>query len=483
MISHENRLFCRLDGLTATAREQQRMSAVTELGLLQTESVPVFEEATQTIAQALEIPICLLSLMETDRQRFKSAVGLSTLGLMNTLATSRQLPRLDSFCTYVVDSHQTLMIEDTLAHPAFANSLLVYQYGIRTYLGVPLITSTGFCIGTLAVLDIAPRSFSSRDIAFLQLMARWSMSEFEQQRSCALSKVAAAPESTPTEVPNPICLPSIDQTRVDLLGHLTQELRTPLTSVMGMASVLIREIYGPLTSKQKEYLNIIHNSGQYLLSLMNEIVQLSEMKDDQQNLNLSSVDIEMLCQQAISSLEQAAQRREQQIRLTVEPGRRIWLIDKDKVRQMLYHLMFGVIQTSTAGSIIRLHVSRRESNLNLSIWVSHPWLGEGLPYSEIYTSAALVGTASNGMKQEEIANQYLQSTVGLIDEAYSVVNASASSREEIMPSEPFRKNLGLLMSQQLAEFHGGKITMQGAPESGYRYVIILPRLAEPVEEQ
>lgn len=487
MISHESRLFCRLDGLTATAREQQRMSTVTELGLLQAESVPVFEEATQTISQALEIPICILGLMETDRQWFKSAIGLSTLGLMNTLATTRQLPRLESFCSYVVDSQQILIIEDTLAHPVFANSLLVYQYGIRAYLGIPLMASNGICIGTLAVLDITPRSFSTRDIAFLQLMARWCMSEFEQQRSHAADKVATVPESTPAVSPDIICLPSIDQTRVDLLGQLTQELRTPLTSVMGMASVLIREIYGPLTSKQKEYLNIIHNSGQYLLSLMNEIIQLSEVKDTLQSLNLSSVDVEMLCQQAITSLEQAAQRREQQIRLTLEPGRRIWLIDKDKVRQMLYHLIFSVIQTSTAGSIVRLHVSRRENTLNLSIWVSHPWLGEGIPYSEVYTATALVETATNGatkgMQQEELANQYLQSTVGVIDEAYSTMNNSAVSTQEVVPTDPLRKNLGLLLSQQLAEFHGGKITMQGTPESGYRYVINLPRLAEPIEEQ
>lgn len=483
MISYENRLFCRLDGLTAAAREEQRMSTITDLGLLQMESIPVFEEATQTATQALEIPICILGVMESDRQRFKSAVGLSTLGLMNALATSRQLPRLDSFCTHVVDSQQTLIIEDTLAHPAFASSPLVYQYGIRAYLGVPLITSTDFCIGTLAILDVTPRKFGTRDIAFLQLMARWCMSEFEQQRSQPAESIASRPEPNPAAVPNVICLPSIDQTRVDLLGHLTQELRTPLTSVMGMASVLLREIYGPLTSKQKEYLNIIHNSGQYLLSLMNEIVHLSEVKDDQQSLNLNSVDIEMLCQQAIVSLEQAAQRREQQIRLTVEPGRRIWLIDKDKVRQMLYHLMFSVIQTSTAGSIVRLHVSRRENSLNLSIWVSHPWLGEGLPYSEIYNSAALVGTAATVMKQEELANQYLQASVGLVDETYSATKLSTFATEAAIPNEPLRKNLGLLLSQQLAEFHGGKITIQGTPESGYRYVINLPRLAEPTEEQ
>jgi signal transduction histidine kinase len=477
MISHENRLFCRLDGLTATAREQQRMAAVTELGLLQSESIPVFEEATQTIAQVLELPICILGLMETDQQRFKSAVGLSTLGLMNTLATSRQIARLDSFCTYVVDSQQTLAIEDTLSHPVFASSSLTYQYGVRSYLGVPLISSAGFCIGTLAVLDITPHCFTSRDIALLQLMARWCMSEFEQQRSRTQAQTLSTTEASEPE--QGIDLPSVNQTRVELLGQLTQELRTPLTSVMGMASVLNREIYGPLTSKQKEYLNIIHNSGQYLLSLMNEIIQLAEVNEDQQNLNLSSVDVEMLCQQAIASLEQAAQRREQQIRLTVEPGKRIWLMDKDKVRQMLYHLMFSVIQTSTAGSIIRLHSCRKENYLTLSLWVSHPWLGEGLSYSEVYASVASGGISTHTVRQEELVHSF-QAVVGTSHGEQTARRAKPSS--DSMPTDPLRKNLGLLLSQQLAEFHGGKITMQGEPESGYRYVINLPLLAETSEE-
>ncbi|MBF2029557.1 MAG: GAF domain-containing sensor histidine kinase [Oscillatoriales cyanobacterium C42_A2020_001] len=477
MISQEKRLFCRLDGLSASAREQQRMKKITELGLLHAESIPVFEEATQTAAQTLEVPICILGIMEEERARFKSAVGLSRLGLMNELATSRSLPRLESFCTYVVDSHQPLAIADTLAHPAFANSVLVYQYGIRAYLGVPLIASNGCCIGTLAVMDIQPRQFNDRDLEFLQVMARWTMSEHERSQMVN-SKPVPPPEPTPHAQPIPADFSIANQLRVDLLSHLAQELRTPLTSVMGMASVLNREIYGPLTGKQKEYLNIIHNSGQYLLSLMNEIVELSEFKESNQSLNLSSIDIEMLCQQAINTLEQAAQRREQQIRLTVEPGRRIWLVDKDKVRQMLYHLIFSVIQASTAGSIIRLHVSRRESTLNLSIWVSHPWLGEGLPYAEMYTEPSLVGVGSNSKPYEYVDNYDVElEPLGFTDD--SSLRGVEFDRDR--PVEAPRKNLGLLLSQHLVELHGGHITTQGSTETGFRYVIHLPRLTETVE--
>jgi len=175
MISQEHRLFCRLDGLTAEAREQQRLKIMTDLRLLQAESVLIFEEATQTAAQTLAMPICFVGLMEPEQEWLKSAIGLSRLGLMNQLAATRQIPRSETFSTYVVDSHQLLAIEDTLAHPAYANSDLVHQYGIRAFMGAPLITANGDCVGTLAVMDTLPRQFKPQDAEFLLLMARWSM--------------------------------------------------------------------------------------------------------------------------------------------------------------------------------------------------------------------------------------------------------------------------------------------------------------------
>ena len=465
----EIRLFCRLDGLTTAAREQQRMLALTELGLLDTENVPIFEEATQTAAHSLSAPICLLGLMDQSRQWFKSAVGLSRLGLMNELAASRQLPREEAFCIHVVDSHQVLAIDDTLDHPIFSNSLLAQQYGIRAYLGAPLVTVTGDCIGTLCIMDFHPRHFTERDAEFLMLIARLCMSEYERlhlmKAHAARTPIPVAQSTTINPPPNPV--------KFELLAQLTQELRTPLTSVMGMASVLNREIYGPLTNKQKEYLDIIHHSGQYLLSLVKEILELSQFDDSSRVLNLASIDIEMICQQAISTLEQAANRREQQIRLSVEPGNRIWLLDKEKIRQMLYHLMFSVIQSSNTGSIIRLHVSQKSNGIRLTVWASHPCLGDGMTYNELITPSSIASfeyDASNGHR----------AGAGLmpVAAALNATNHTDLAEAEVPDADAVRKNLGLLLSRQLAEMHGGQILIQGATEPGYRYVITLPRLTQ-----
>jgi GAF domain-containing protein len=185
-----NRFFCRLDGLTPALSEQKRLKTIRELGLLDDEIVPVFDEATQTAARFLETPISILGLMMQERQLLKAAFGLSSIGLMNQLAQSRQLPRLECFCAYVVDSHQVLAINDTATNPVFARSLLVGHYGIRAYLGAPLLTADGQCVGTLAVMDWQPRCFTTKDMDFLAITARWSMSEFE--RSHLLQKLFAS---------------------------------------------------------------------------------------------------------------------------------------------------------------------------------------------------------------------------------------------------------------------------------------------------
>jgi signal transduction histidine kinase len=507
MVEPENKFLDIKDGWASQeTREQQRLRALSELGLRQPETIPVFEEATQTAAHFLEAPISILGFVDDERHWFKSAVGLSRLGLMNHLAQNRQLLRRESFCSQVVDNTQAVAISDThtLKDTELLTSKLVRDYGVRAYLGVPLIDASGNCLGTLAVMDLTPRNFTNRDIEFLQIIARWSMSEFERNRllkACSDSKNEgwSFKETITREIPDQIPLSSnfqpellvstsdkvasTNQLRLELLGQLTEELRTPLTSVLGMASVLGREIYGPLTTKQREYLEIIQHSGRYLLSMVNEISELGAMDSSSIALNLTPVDIEMVCQQVINTLEEAANRREQDIRLSLEPGRsRIWALDKDKVRQMLYHLVFSVIQLSATGSIVRLHISYKDDALNITVWVSHPWLGDGItevdPYFRINTMPLLeLSNAFNNHSnhQENSEQASLPVVLPRIDVSGSdILDVRVGLNLTKSNGTLSRESLGLLLSCQLAELHHGQISIQGSSESGYRYVLTLP---------
>ncbi len=485
MVEPENKWFGFKDGwVSQEVTEEQRLEALSELGLRQSETIPVFEEATQTAAHFLEVPISILGFVDQERHWFKSAVGLSRLGLMNHLAQSRQLLREESFCTQVVESIQVSIINDThqLTNSLLRTGKLVQDYGIRAYLGAPLIDAAGNCLGALAIMDLVPRKFTSRDIEFLQIIARWCMSEFERDRMLQKKLEKTHPHKAATTSFNeqrqsvirdtpPLFKPesgSTKQLKLALLGQITQELRTPLTSVLGMAGVLGREIYGPLTIKQREYLEIIQHSGRYLLSLVNEITELGALDDNTSVLNLAPVEIEMLCQQVINTLKEAANRREQNIRLSIEPGySRNLLLDKSKVQQILYHLIFSVIQVSATGSIVRIHISHKENTLNITVGVSHPWLGDGITEINSYfhlnsvSSLELTDAAATSSTYPDSPEDLEMPIV--VEKKPHLINSHSDTftmnADEGLPQDHrnlTRESLGLLLSCQTGRISRGR---------------------------
>jgi GAF domain-containing protein len=500
MIAPENKGISCLNDLAEAAREEQRLLALAESGLLEAQTVPVFEEAIQATADFLETPICIAGLLDKDWHWLKAGVGMSELGHMTQLPPPCQIKRSESFCARVVESGQVLAIRDTAAHPAVCHLSLVREYGIRAYLGVPLLTEGGHCLGALAVMDLAPRTFTRKQIQFLELTARWTMSELDLERlksNLPLSRLATQlfrDRQQPTSLVTASLL--LNPVKAEMLTHLTQDLRNPLTSVMGMTSVLSRGIYGPLTNKQREYLGIINDSGRYLLSQVEAILALEALSESSAAVGQTAADIEMLCQQAIGALEIDASRREQQIRLSVEPGNRIWVLDKIKVQQMLYHLVYSVIQAATPGSIVRIHVCRKLTGLNIAVWVSHPWLGEGIPLADLSSCPLSVPSrpapdAALPDSRELLTPEELSASEAAGD-SFKVSHKSDNGHgpaqsglgvlvepetlEKALPALRSRESLGLLLSCLLAEIQGGDITIQGSSESGYRYTVSLPQL-------
>lgn len=485
-IAYHNRLFCRLDGLTPEEREERRLQRLNQLGLLHSETIPIFEEAVQIIARfigshspnggnsGLQMPICLIGIQVRDELWLKSALGLSQLGLRNELVLRRKFPRSDSLCQYAIDAGKPLIIPNIGENSVYSQSVLFQHYGIRAYLGVPLVDRSGECLGAISVMDSIPREFSDRDLDFLTLTARWCMSEYE-------NPLEAEQKTRHSEIPfrkTQLSLPAYQSSlagithnrergamspnllKVRLLVGLTEDLRNPLTSAIGMARVLEQEIYGPLTDKQKEYIDIIHTSGQELLSRVEEMLGLGVLDANNENLQLSPVDVEMLCQQSLNPLQSLAEQQQQTLRLSVEPGNRIWLLDKEKLRQALYFLGYSLIHASVEGSEIHVRISRKIENpinllpaLNISFWAEHPCWQE--------------------MAQTPISTEkgrFLDTPALLIE------TLQTRKRDRKSAEEGGRETLGLLLSYRLMEMHGGKIAIETSREGGYRYVFKIPQL-------
>ncbi|MBU6228331.1 MAG: GAF domain-containing sensor histidine kinase [Cyanobacteria bacterium REEB459] len=418
---------------------QLRQAAIARLDLEGKTSIAIFEEAAQLAARFLQAPVSWVSVANHSTEFLKAASGLYSLGFANRLASDRQIPLNFGLTTYVLDSEQPVVIPDLSEFSGSDQPALMTNYGIRSYCGVPLITSDYECIGTLVVVDPNPRGFSDRDVAFLSMAARWAMAEYE--RSLVTLPL---PGSTPS--PRSVSGDSsIDALRLNLLNQLIQDLRNPLTAVLGMTSMLNREIYGPLTEKQREYTEIAWRSSQALMAQVDEILDLGLISSDSPGLVPASVDIERLGHQVITMLTPLAEKLTHTLELTVEPGQNLWLLDQQTVRQVLYHTLFSLIHMASANSTIRLHASRKQDSLALAVWVANAWTGDGLPTSLITLYECL--------------------------QQHGNVTALSLEGEE-MP----RNWLGLVLTSHLVKCHGGELHLYGMEESGYRLGIRLPSL-------
>ncbi|MES1942190.1 putative diguanylate cyclase/phosphodiesterase (GGDEF and EAL domains) [Salinisphaera sp. T5B8] len=157
-------------------RERDRLSDLLELGLLNTRPEERFDRITRLATELLGMPIALMSLMEGDREWFKSARGLDL----------QSIPRNLSVCDYAITQDAPLFVEDARADPRFSQLPYVAEAPhICSYAGMPLHGPHGKPIGTICVLDYKPRVFGARDQVLLQELVDWIEHEFELDRRIA----------------------------------------------------------------------------------------------------------------------------------------------------------------------------------------------------------------------------------------------------------------------------------------------------------
>lgn len=479
-------LFCTLDGLTPHQREEQRQTVLQESGWLQRQPSPLLMELTENMVRFLRSPIAVVSVRVGQQIWFKAALGFSRLELAQNWQTLQYLPPHQTFCSHVIDAGQALTVENSHRDPYFCHHYLTQTYGIQSYLGVPLTTEQGYCIGAIAVMDLQPREFTPQDQALLTMAARWCWSEWQLTEGKKVTHLqtlgqtrgpsAIAPHASPPVSPS-VIHNATTGLKLTLLEELIQELRTPLTAIIGMASVLQQGIYGSLNDKQTHYLDVIHESGQKLVMLVSEIIHL-RVSDLQSPQDKSPVDVEMLGQQVTNNLAEIAQQNHHKLHLSLEPGDRIWLLPKQLLHQSLYYLLVSVLEAAAKDSDIQLHISLQHQQLRFSVWVSHPWQGTGLNPMDLFSPALL--TPGPGIRDSKSPRpspalarlmngkpQTLQSSK-LLEQWQKEPHGSD------LHGQSTREMLALVLSCHLAEVMGGKITLQKSPETGYRYALHVP---------
>jgi EAL domain-containing protein (putative c-di-GMP-specific phosphodiesterase class I)/GGDEF domain-containing protein len=149
--------------------EPERVAALHQLGILNTNTSEYFDAVTRLVAEMFGMSGAYISLIDSDRQWIKSTVGFCPPPSANR--------RDQTFCDHTIRQGRVLMIEDTLRDPRFAgNPLVTGPTGVRFYAGAPLVTPEGYAIGALCVIDTRPRTLSEADRDRLTAMAALVMS-------------------------------------------------------------------------------------------------------------------------------------------------------------------------------------------------------------------------------------------------------------------------------------------------------------------
>ncbi|GIE78605.1 hypothetical protein Aph02nite_45550 [Actinoplanes philippinensis] len=146
--------------------DPRRVAALRATGLICDQVFPGLDRLTGIATRMLPAPIALVSLVDTDRQWFASH-----LGLPERWATARQTPLTHSFCQYVVDAQQPVIIADARADPLWCTNLAIPELGVIAYAGYPLRAPGGEVLGSFCAADTRPRRWDARDLRFLADMA------------------------------------------------------------------------------------------------------------------------------------------------------------------------------------------------------------------------------------------------------------------------------------------------------------------------
>ncbi len=422
------------------ANDAARVATLRSLGVLDTPPEPDYDELTLLAAQICQVPIALISLIDADRQWFKSKIGL------DVAETSRR----DSFCAHAIgEPHDDVfVVADAHNDVRFAdNPLVLSDPKIRFYAGAPLVTHDGWALGTLCVIDRQPRQLTPDQLKSLSALRRHVINAIELRRLVAKQNLVITDLEDTRRSLDEACRTAEEATRAkaEFLATMSHEIRTPMNAVIGMTT-LLRDT--ALTPEQSDSVETIHASGEHLLTVINDILDFSKIESGKLHIEFAPFSL-LRCVSAATRLL-ATRAAEKNIALHTEfaPGTPDTVLgDVTRVRQILVNLLSNAVKFTDHGSIT-VHIASHtlaDGRCELAFRVRDT--GIGIPADRL----------------------------GRLFQNFAQVDASTTRRYG-------GTGLGLAISKRLAELHGGKMWVESEPGRGsiFHFTIIVRPAAESV---
>lgn len=278
-------------------------------------------------------------------------------------------------------------------------------------------------------IQIEPES-SSQETSLVWLTLAMDITEQEQ-----LCKELAAKNAD---------LVQLNRLKDEFLSCISHELKSPLTAVVGLSSLLKEQSLGKLNQRQERYAGLIYQSGHHLMTLVNDILDLTRLETGQLQLNPELLQIRSVSQSAyeqvlqLQSWKEQNQEQEQPLKsftLEIEPGLETLIADELRLRQMLVHLLDNALKFTQVGGEVGLKVNRWEGWIAFTVWDT----GIGIP----------------------------ESAQHLIFQKFQQLENPLTRRFE-------GTGLGLVLTQRLARAHGGDISFISKVGEGSQFTLLLP---------
>jgi signal transduction histidine kinase len=292
-------------------------------------------------------------------------------------------------------------------------------------------------VGSIAVLRRPPRPFAEDEIALLKT--------FADQAAIAIQNARLFREIEDKSRQ----LEAANRHKSEFLANMSHELRTPLNAIIGFSEVLTEQMFGELNDKQMEYLRDIHSSGQHLLSLINDVLDLSKIEAGKMELELSCFDLGLLLEHSTMLVRERAQRHGVALSLDVGDGLAEWVGDARKLKQAVINLLSNAVKFTPSNGRVTL----RARHLN-------GFSGRAGDWAEV----SVIDTGI-GIKPEDQA---------LVFEEFRQASGDVLRKSE-------GTGLGLALVKRFAELHGGQVALHSAPGAGSAFTITLPRLQDQLQ--
>lgn len=409
--------------------DPERLAALRRSGLLGTLPEESFDRLTRMAARLLDAPVALVSLVDSDRQFFKSC-----LGLPEPWASERQTPLSHSFCQHVVHTEEPLVIEDARDHPLVRENLAIRDLGVIAYAGIPLRTSDGHVLGSLCAIDSHPRKWTPEEVRTLRDLAASVVTEIELRLAVERAEAASRAKS-------------------EFLATMSHEIRTPINAVLGYAELMEEGIGGALDEVHGRYVRRIRGSGRHLLTLVEDILDLAKVEAGEMSVARERVLLTPVVEEALGIVEPLLESRGLALSDETDcyPEVEFWG-DRNRVRQILVNLLSNAAKFTEAGWVrLRCRVHAEAAELR----TTHPG-----PWLAVEVEDTGVGIREDA--QETVFEPFVQ-----VDGSYTRTRRGTG--------------LGLAISRTLARLMAGGLTLRSTPGEGSCFTLWLPAAVEGEE--